>query len=286
LLHGNGLPRHVRREFDGYVQCGEPTSGFAWLQCTSCDHHKLVPFSYKGRGFCPCCGGRRMAAFAARMVDGILPCLHVRQWVLSLPWDIRALLAWRHPLTRGVPRVAFRVIQRFYRDRVAATAGVQGAGSGSVTVLSRFGSDLRLNPHFHMLVLNGAYVRDEAIGLVGFHKTPAPSTEDVERVAEQIAIKSAAWLGRQGVEDFQEPDPDELQLTLQAAAIAGRSALSTRASQRVRRVQTLGGRRFALPPLLTTKRHRVEALVYAEPCQVRTLRCVRLLDTKTKRWPA
>ncbi len=69
-----------------------------------------------------------------------------------------------------------------------------------------------------MLVLDGAYVRDEATGLVRFHKTPAPSTKDVERVAEQIAIKSAAWLRRQGVEDFQEPDPDDLQLTLQAAA--------------------------------------------------------------------
>ena len=140
---------HVRRELDGFVHCGEPTSGFAWLQCTSCDHHRLVPFSCKGRGFCPCCGGRRMAAFAARMVDEVLPAVPVRQWVLSLPWDIRALLAWRPPLARGVLRVAFRVIQRFYRDRVAATAGVQGASTGSVTVLQRFGSDLRLNPHFH-----------------------------------------------------------------------------------------------------------------------------------------
>jgi hypothetical protein len=104
----------------------------------------------------------------------------------------------------GSVTVPFRVIQRFYRDRVAATAGVQGASTGSVTVLQRFGSDLRLNPHFHMLVLDGGYVRDEATGLVRLHKTPAPSTEDVERVAEQIAIKSAAWLRRQGVEDFQE----------------------------------------------------------------------------------
>ena len=99
-----------------------------------------------------------------------------------------------------------------------------------------------------MLVLDGGYVRDEATGLVRFHKTPAPSTADVERVAEQIAIKIAAWLRRQGVEDFQEPDADDLQLTLQAAAVAGRSAFFKRAVQRARRVQTLGGHRFALPP--------------------------------------
>ncbi|MBA2321515.1 MAG: transposase zinc-binding domain-containing protein [Deltaproteobacteria bacterium] len=37
-----------------------PARGFAWLTCRPCDYHRLVPFSCKGRGFCPTCGGRRM----------------------------------------------------------------------------------------------------------------------------------------------------------------------------------------------------------------------------------
>jgi hypothetical protein len=65
-----------------------------------------------------------MAALAARMVDEVLPAVPVRQWVLSLPWDIRALLAWRPPLARGVLRVASRVIQRFYRDRAVYWSSV------------------------------------------------------------------------------------------------------------------------------------------------------------------
>jgi hypothetical protein len=33
----------------------------------------LIPFTCKGRGFCPSCGGRRMADRAARWVDTLLP---------------------------------------------------------------------------------------------------------------------------------------------------------------------------------------------------------------------
>jgi len=58
-----------------------------------------VPFSCKGRGFCPSCGGRRMAAQAAHLVDAVLPRVAVRQWVLSLPHRLRYLLAWNHKLS-------------------------------------------------------------------------------------------------------------------------------------------------------------------------------------------
>ena len=251
-FHGGGLPSHVRRELQRYLGCGEPSSGFAWLRCEACDHHRLVPFSCKGRGFCPSCCGRRMAAFAARMVDQVLPQVPVRQWVLTLPWDLRLLLAWKHDLARGVLRIAFRVIQRFYRDRVSASGRGSGAQTGSVTVLQRFGSDLRLNPHFHMLVLDGAFLRDQATGAVQFHKTLAPTTADVERIVEEIAARAVVWLRRQGVEDLAEPDPDDLQLTLQAASVAGVAALGRRAGRRARRVQRLGGRDVPLPPRCAT----------------------------------
>ncbi len=39
----------------------------------------LVPFSCKGRGFCPSCGGRRMTELAAHLVDAVLPRVPVRQ---------------------------------------------------------------------------------------------------------------------------------------------------------------------------------------------------------------
>jgi len=53
----------------------------------------LVAFSCKGRGFCPSCGGRRLTERAAHLVDHVLPRVPVRQWVLSLPFELRYQLA-------------------------------------------------------------------------------------------------------------------------------------------------------------------------------------------------
>jgi hypothetical protein len=40
--HGHALPRHVEREFEAYLGCGDAALGFAWLECGSCKHHRLV----------------------------------------------------------------------------------------------------------------------------------------------------------------------------------------------------------------------------------------------------
>jgi len=79
------LPRFVDRELRKFVECGVLGHGFVRVRCTACGHDRAVPFACKGRGFCPSCGGRRMAETAARLVDGLLPRVPIRQWVLSLP---------------------------------------------------------------------------------------------------------------------------------------------------------------------------------------------------------
>ena len=53
--------------------CGVLAHGFARLRCTDCALERLVPFSCKGRGFCPSCGGRRMTEAAAHLVEVVLP---------------------------------------------------------------------------------------------------------------------------------------------------------------------------------------------------------------------
>jgi len=77
---GRSLPRHVLNELEGFLGCGDPANGFAWLRCAGCDHHRLVTFACKGRGFCPRCGGRRMAATSAWWIDRVLPHVATRQW--------------------------------------------------------------------------------------------------------------------------------------------------------------------------------------------------------------
>src|SRR5437899_3603802 len=91
--HGErGVPAFVEQEFRDFVTCGSFARGFARFQCSACHAERLVPFSCKGRGFCPTCGGRRMAERAANLVDQVLPAVPIRQWVLSLPHRLRYLL--------------------------------------------------------------------------------------------------------------------------------------------------------------------------------------------------
>ena len=103
-VHGRVLPRHVDREFRRYLLCGDPSFGFAWLECAGCAHHRLVSFSCKTRGFCPSCAGRRMAEGAAELVDRVLPHAATRQFVLTVPWRRRWLLARRSDLASEIGR--------------------------------------------------------------------------------------------------------------------------------------------------------------------------------------
>jgi len=151
---GHRLPTFVEKEFRDFLTCGVLAHGFARLRCSDCAFERLVPFSCKGRGFCPSCGGRRMTEGAARLVDGILPHVPVRQWVLSLPHRLRYLLAWDHTLCRAVLAVYARALLSFQRRR-ARRRGLRDGYSGCVTVIQRFGGGLNLNVHFHTLVLDG-----------------------------------------------------------------------------------------------------------------------------------
>jgi hypothetical protein len=73
LRDGDGLPRFVEDEFRAFLRCGFLAGGFARFRCGECKTERLVAFSCKGRGFCPSCGGRRMAERAAHLVDHVVP---------------------------------------------------------------------------------------------------------------------------------------------------------------------------------------------------------------------
>ncbi len=196
---GQGVPRFVEVEFRAFLGCGFLAGGFARFRCGDCTTERLVAFSCKGRGFCPSCGGRRMAERAAHLIDHVLPDVPVRQWVLTVPHRLRYLLAWRHDLCRRVARLLHGAIERHLRAWARAD-GVAEARGGGVAVLQRFGGSVNLNVHVHALVLDGVFART-AGGTLRFHGAPAPSPTDVAEVLATIVPRVRALVARHGLDD-------------------------------------------------------------------------------------
>jgi hypothetical protein len=150
-----------------------------------------------------------MTECAARLVDGILPHVPVRQWVLSLPHRLRYLLAWDHDLCRAVLAVYARVLLSFHRRR-ARRCGLRDGHSGCVTVIQRFGGGLNLNVHFHTLVLDGVFTEGED-GALRFRPLPPPTDEEIGAVLATIYVRVCRLLRRQGFDataaDLSRPDP-------------------------------------------------------------------------------
>lgn len=215
------LPRYVERELRGYLRCGVFAHGFVRAHCDTCGHDLLVAFSCKARAVCPSCAGRRMANVAAHLVDRVLPAVPVRQWVLSLPFELRALAAFRADVLSALGRLFIEAVSTRYRGW-AKRQGCGAAPTGAVTHVQRFGSSVNLNVHFHSMVLDGVFTRDEQ-GHARFHPAPAPTRQELSEVVRRVHRRALAWLARsklldtsRGEHASQEPGA---QTSLDACAV-------------------------------------------------------------------
>ncbi len=237
---GVGVPAFVEAELRRFLECGVLAHGFARFRCDACGTDRLVAFSCKGRGFCPSCGGRRMTAQAAHLVDEVLPPVRMRQWVLSLPFELRYRLAFDHELGRAVLAVFTRAIFGFLRDR-AKKRGHPGGQAGSVTVIQRFGGALNLNPHFHTLIPDGVFL-EASDGSVRFHRLPPPTDEEVAALLTTLVARLRRLLIRRGVWREGDDGTDYVDPTLHerlgAAAIQQVALTGPRALLSTRRIRT------------------------------------------------
>jgi len=226
------LPAYVVQELEGYLGCGRPEAGFTWYRCPQCEHSLVLPFSCKGRAFCPSCGGRRMNQLAANLVDHVLPHVPVRQWVLTFPMPVRFWLAWRPKLRREVLSAVLRVVFDHYRQ----TLGEPGGQGGSVSIWQMAGSSVNLNPHIHALVLDGVYVWDELHGQPVFRCASRPGRQAMARLVGRMRREVLAVLDRHGLlDDPVEPEDETVQLELVEAALTQRVATGERRGRRIGR---------------------------------------------------
>ena len=225
------LPGFVRKELEGYLDCGLLCRGFARVQCSDCREKRLVAFGCGGRGFCPSCLGRKMAETTLNLSECVLPAAPLRQWVLTFPFAWRSRLGFDAALFSAVTRVFVQTVLQFYAQRMKK-AGVARGQSGAVVVLQRTSSDLRLNPHLHVLFLDGVYQADG--DAVVFHELPHLSTREVGAVLESAVRRIARYLARRGLlrgpDDSDVPDNDHDNDAVEPTTAQGHAALCASAA--------------------------------------------------------
>jgi len=116
-------------------------------------------------------------------------------------------------------RLVVETVLAFYAAR-AADQGGPGAKSGAVTVVQRTSSDLRLNPHLHLVVLDGAWHEDG--GELAWEALSHLRTSEVGEVLERVVRRMERHLRRSGLLRLDEDD-DDPEGNLAASAVSGQA---------------------------------------------------------------
>jgi hypothetical protein len=130
------------------------------------------------------------------LADEVLPERPLRQWVLSLPFALRFLLATDPDSLTRVLRAVYRAISGFLLQKAGLTRAT--GFTGAVTLIQRFGSALNLNIHFHMIFLDGVYLPAEGAAPV-FRHVPAPTGAELHELVQQIAARIGRVLEKRGL---------------------------------------------------------------------------------------
>ncbi len=114
-----------------------------------------------------------------------LPNVPIRQFVLSLPWELRPLTLAKPAIVTALGRIFVQSVFETYLQR----AGIDGARCGAVSSLHRAGDSFNANPHWHAQLPDGVWFRDNghhgSTGLaapVRFEPAPPPSPSIFVRV--------------------------------------------------------------------------------------------------------
>ena len=238
------LPDYVLKEFKAYLKCGILAHGFIRLKCARCCHEKVVAFSCKKRGFCPSCCAKRMAEAATHLAHHVLPLVPYRQFVVSFPIPMRYWLHTNKRFATEVFGVVTKEIHRYYLSK-AHGAGINDAVPGSIAYTQRWGSALNLNPHLHLLCIDGVYTRYGDVAR--FRNLESINDEEVESLVERIANRvrslciKRGYLNKDGdivLNPAIDPlfqDHEYLTAAL-AASIGGKIAFGPNAGNYVRKI--------------------------------------------------
>ncbi len=145
----------VYENVEKILKCRTPQLGYHIYQCPSCQEIRLIPHTCKSR-FCSSCGKIATDKWTAERLSDILP-VGYHHLVFTLPWQLRSICRLNRKVMLQLLFTAVSVsIQTWTKE-------YGGYIPGFYVVLHTFGSDLKFNPHFHVLITAGGLSLDHKI---------------------------------------------------------------------------------------------------------------------------
>ena len=155
-----GLPKFLTKAVEAFLDCGMLPKGFMSVRCKTCKTDQFVAFSCKSRGICSSCDGKRMTELAAHLCDSVIAAVPVRQFVLTVPGNLRYVLTWNAKLRAKVLGAFMRALEKHY-VRLALAQGAVEPQFAAISVLQRWDDALRALPHWHVLAADGVWQRTD-----------------------------------------------------------------------------------------------------------------------------
>ena len=188
-----------------YLDCGRFEAAFARVWCPSCQNEYLVACSCRRRGFCPSCGAKRAAEFAALLCEEVLEPVCHQMWTFTIPKMLRPYFLRHRELLGSLCRAAYETVQELM---ASAAIGVDGLRTGMVAVVHPCGDLLTLNPHVHALAPRGGWAPggswvpvpfvDERCAELVFRKKVLEILKDEGLLSEEREQLLLSWRHRTG----------------------------------------------------------------------------------------
>jgi hypothetical protein len=177
--YGRYRLERIKQIGERFSSCGDYLQGVARIRCTNPEcglvsgyrrllgkgadlpdrtdtlhpgHDYFRPFSCKGFYLCPSCSRKRTILFAEHLTNEVLLKLPHRQFVFTMPKALRPFFRHDRRLFAEVSRLIYDILAEFYHE-----AAGRPVLTGMVIAHQSFGDQLRFNPHFHAIVLEGGF---------------------------------------------------------------------------------------------------------------------------------
>jgi hypothetical protein len=133
------------------LKCRTPQLGFHEYRCPHCNRRRLIPHSCKSR-FCNSCGKILTDNWTEERLSDILQ-VGYHHIIFTLPWQLRAIIL----LNR---KVMLNLLFRSVKKSILDWTEQQGYTPGIYVILHTYGSDIKFNVHFHVIITSGGISKD------------------------------------------------------------------------------------------------------------------------------